>query len=367
MKKERISMTIYNFSAGPAVLPKAVLEIAQSEMLDYKNSGMSVMELSHRSSLFEEIIQAAEGLLRELMAIPDNYKVLFLQGGASLQFTMVPLNLAQGKKALYVNTGSWSKKAISAAKALENVEVEVIASSEDKNHTYIPEMPEMVDQDAAYVHITTNNTIEGTAFAKIPSFGKVPVVADMSSNILANDYKVEDFGVIYAGAQKNIGPAGLTVVIIREDLLNQEAAFAPMLDYALQAKNNSLYNTPPTYSIYIAKLVFEWVKAQGGVAGITEKDQKKAQLLYDAIENSSLFTSPVEKASRSITNIPFVTGDEALDKAFNQGALAEGFENLKGHRSVGGMRASLYNAFPLEGVEALVAFMAKFEKENGGN
>ena len=360
-------MTIYNFSAGPAVLPKAVLEIAQSEMLDYKNSGMSVMELSHRSSLFEEIIQAAESLLRELMAIPDNYKVLFLQGGASLQFSMVPLNLAQGKKALYVSTGSWSKKAISAAKALDNVEVEVIASSEDKNFTYIPELPETVDQNAAYVHITTNNTIEGTAFARIPNFGKVPVVADMSSNILANDYKVEDFGVIYAGAQKNIGPAGLTVVIIRENLLNQEAVFAPMLDYALQAKNNSLYNTPPTYAIYIAKLVFEWVKAQGGVAGVTEKDQQKSQLLYDTIEKSKLFTSPVRKDSRSITNIPFVTGDDALDKAFNQAALAEGFENLKGHRSVGGMRASHYNAFPMEGVEALVAFMAKFEKENGGN
>ncbi|MBM7711198.1 3-phosphoserine/phosphohydroxythreonine transaminase [Enterococcus xiangfangensis] len=359
-------MTIYNFSAGPAVLPKAVLEIAQSEMLDYKNSGMSVMELSHRSSLFDEIIQAAEGLLRELMVIPDNYKVLFLQGGASLQFTMIPLNLAQGKKALYINTGTWSKKAISAAKALDNVEVEVIASSEDKNFSYIPEVPKMVDQNAAYVHITTNNTIEGTAFTKIPSFGKVPVVADMSSNILANDYKVEDFGVIYAGAQKNIGPAGLTVVIIREDLLNQEAVFAPMLDYALQAKNNSLYNTPPTYAIYIAKLVFEWIKTQGGVAGITKKDQQKAQLLYDAIENSNLFKSPVEKTSRSITNIPFVTGDEDLDKAFNQAALAQGFENLKGHRSVGGMRASLYNAFPVEGVEALVAFMAQFEKENGG-
>ncbi|MDT2759105.1 3-phosphoserine/phosphohydroxythreonine transaminase [Enterococcus xiangfangensis] len=359
-------MTIYNFSAGPAVLPKAVLEIAQSEMLDYKNSGMSVMELSHRSSLFDEIIQAAEGLLRELMVIPDNYKVLFLQGGASLQFTMIPLNLAQGKKALYINTGTWSKKAISAAKALDNVEVEVIASSEDKNFSYIPEVPKTVDQNAAYVHITTNNTIEGTAFTKIPSFGKVPVVADMSSNILANDYKVEDFGVIYAGAQKNIGPAGLTVVIIREDLLNQEAVFAPMLDYALQAKNNSLYNTPPTYAIYIAKLVFEWIKTQGGVAGITKKDQQKAQLLYDAIENSNLFKSPVEKTSRSITNIPFVTGDEDLDKAFNQAALAQGFENLKGHRSVGGMRASLYNAFPVEGVEALVAFMAQFEKENGG-
>lgn len=359
-------MTIYNFSAGPAVLPKPVLETAQSELLNYKNSGMSVMELSHRSSLFEEIIQTAEDLLRELMAIPENYRVLFLQGGASLQFTMVPLNLAQGKKALYVNTGSWSKKAISGAKALENVEVEVIASSEDKNFSYIPAMPETVDQTAAYVHITTNNTIEGTAFKQIPQFGKVPVVADMSSNILANEYKVEDFGMIYAGAQKNIGPAGLTVVIIREDLLNQAATVAPMLDYALQAKNRSLYNTPPTYSIYIAKLVFEWLKEQGGVAGITAKDREKAQLLYDAIEQSRMFKSPVEKTSRSITNVPFITGDKKLDKAFNEAALAQGFQNLKGHRSVGGMRASLYNAFPKAGVEALVAFMTEFEEENGG-
>ncbi|MGO3728998.1 MAG: 3-phosphoserine/phosphohydroxythreonine transaminase, partial [Enterococcus viikkiensis] len=272
----------------------------------------------------------------------------------------VPLNLAQGKKVLYVNTGSWSKKAISAAKALENIEVEVIASSEEQNFTSIPELPETVDQKAAYVHITTNNTIEGTAYAKIPSFGDVPVVADMPID-------VSDFGVIYAGAQKNIGPAGLTVVIIREDLLNQEALFAPMLDYALQAKHHSLYNTPPTYAIYIAKLVFEWVKKQGGVAGITAKDREKAQLLYDAIEKSNLFKSPVEKVSRSLTNIPFVTGDETLDNAFNQAALAAGFENLKGHRSVGGMRASLYNAFPVEGVEALIAFMEKFEQENGGN
>lgn len=359
-------MTIYNFSAGPAVLPKSVLEIAQSEMPDYKGSGMSVMELSHRSSLFEAIIQDAEQLLRELMEIPENYKVLFLQGGASLQFSMIPLNLAQEKKALYINTGSWSKKAISAAKALEKVDVEVIASSEDQHFTSIPELPEIVDQQAAYVHITTNNTIEGTAYGKIPSFGEVPVVADMSSNILANDYKVADFGMIYAGAQKNIGPAGLTVVIIREDLLNQAATFAPMLDYTLQSKNNSLYNTPPTYAIYMAKLVFEWVKEQGGVAGITAKDREKAQLLYDAIDQSNLFKSPVAKTSRSLTNIPFVTGDEALDKAFNQAALAAGFENLKGHRSVGGMRASLYNAFPLEGVQALIAFIEKFEQENGG-
>ncbi|MFC4770473.1 3-phosphoserine/phosphohydroxythreonine transaminase [Enterococcus hermanniensis] len=359
-------MTIYNFSAGPAVLPKKVLETAQSELLNYRGSGMSVMELSHRSSLFDEIICSAESLLRELMEIPDNYKVLFLQGGASLQFSMVPLNLAQGKKALYVDTGAWSKKAISVAKAISTLDVEVIASSEDKSYNYIPELPQTVDQAAAYVHITTNNTIEGTAYSTIPNFGKVPVVADMSSNILANDYQVTDFGLIYAGAQKNIGPAGLTVVIIREDLLNQTAIFAPMLDYALQVKSNSMYNTPPTYSIYMAKLVFEWLKDQGGIPSIFEKNKEKAKILYDAIEKSELFKSPVRSDSRSLTNIPFVTGNVELDKAFNQAALAEGFQNLKGHRSVGGMRASLYNAFPLEGVRAFVTFMEKFESEQGG-
>ncbi|MBV7390770.1 3-phosphoserine/phosphohydroxythreonine transaminase [Enterococcus sp. ALS3] len=359
-------MTIYNFSAGPAVLPKPVLETAQSEMLDYKGSGMSVMELSHRSSWFQAIIDDAENLLRDLMKIPENYQVLFLQGGASLQFTKIPLNFAQNKKALYVNTGSWSKKAIQAAEALDNVTVEVIASSEDQNFTYIPEIPANVDQDAAYVHITTNNTIEGTAYQSIPNFGKVPVVADMSSNILANDYNVEDFGVIYAGAQKNIGPAGLTVVIIRDDLLGESDISAPMLDYTLLAKNDSLYNTPPTYAIYVAKLVFEWLQEQGGVAGITAQDQAKSKLLYDAIEASELFKSPVRADSRSLTNIPFVTGNDELDKKFNQEALAYGFENLKGHRSVGGMRASLYNAFPVEGVNELVTFMEKFEAENGG-
>lgn len=360
-------MTIYNFSAGPAVLPKPVLEKAQSEFLDYQGSGMSVMELSHRSSLFEAIIQDAERLLRELMQIPDNYKVLFLQGGASLQFSMVPLNLAQGKKALYVNTGMWSKKAIAAAKALDNVEVEVIASSAEDNFTYIPEITEaMIDQDAAYLHITTNNTIMGTAFAAIPKAGKVPIVADMSSNILANDYHVADFGIIYAGAQKNIGPAGLTVVIIREDLLGLCPVAEPMLDYKLQADNNSLYNTPPTFAIYMAKLVFEWLQDQGGVPGILKADREKAGLLYAAIEKSPLFSSPVAIDSRSITNIPFVTGSPELDKKFNAEALAAGFQNLKGHRSVGGMRASLYNAFPKQGVLDLIAFMEAFEKENGG-
>jgi phosphoserine aminotransferase len=359
-------MTIYNFSAGPAILPKPVLEKAQAELLNYQGSEMSVMEMSHRSSLYDKIIKDAEKLLREIMSIPDNYKVLFLQGGASLQFSMIPLNIAVGKKALYVNTGAWAKKAISAAKAIEGVEVEVIASSEDKNFTYIPTITkDMVDQEAAYVHITTNETIGGIAYQTIPDVGDVPIVADMSSNILANDYKVEDFGIIYAGAQKNIGPSGVTVVIIREDLLNTTPIFSPMLDLAVQASNDSLYNTPPTFAIYMAKLVFEWIQELGGVEGILALDKEKSGLLYDAIDASNLFTSPVNKADRSLTNIPFVTGDEALDKKFNEEALAQGFQNLKGHRSVGGMRASLYNAFPKEGVEALVAFMKKFEEENG--
>lgn len=360
--------TVYNFSAGPAILPKSVLEKAQSELVNYQNSGMSVMELSHRSSLFEAIIQEAEALLRELMNIPDNYKVLFLQGGASLQFTMIPLNLAQNKKALYVNTGSWSKKAISEAKKIDNVEVAVIASSEDKNFTYIPEIKkEDIPQDAAYVHITTNNTIEGTCFYELPDTGEVPLVADMSSNILSINYNVADFGLIYAGAQKNIGPAGLTVVIVREDLIGQADVLSAMLDYDIQAKNDSLYNTPPTFAIYMAKLVFEWIKELGGVAQMEQRNTEKAQLLYDEIEQSALFSSPVDPAFRSINNIPFVTGSDELDKKFNTEAVSEGFENLKGHRSVGGMRASLYNAFPKEGVEALVAFMKKFEAENGGN
>ncbi|MTD40318.1 3-phosphoserine/phosphohydroxythreonine transaminase [Erwinia sp. CPCC 100877] len=359
--------TIYNFSAGPAVLPKSVLEKAQSELVNYENSGMSVLELSHRSSLFEAIIQDAEALLRELMDIPDNYKVLFLQGGASLQFTMVPLNLAQNKKALYVNTGSWSKKAISEAQKIANVTVEVIASSADQNFTYIPEIhKEDIPQDAAYVHITTNNTIEGTTIYNLPDTGDVPLVADMSSNILSVNYNVADFGLIYAGAQKNIGPAGLTVVIVREDLIGQSDILSAMLDYAIQAKNGSMYNTPPTFSIYMAKLVFEWIKEQGGVSQMEKQNKEKAALLYDEIDASPLFSSPVNKKDRSINNIPFVTGDEALDKKFNQEAVAAGFENLKGHRSVGGMRASLYNAFPRAGVNALVDLMKTFEAENGG-
>lgn len=359
-------MTVYNFSAGPAILPKNVLKQAQNEFLDYRGSEMSVMELSHRSSLYDNIIKDAEDLLRDLMGIPNNYKVLFLQGGASLQFSMLPLNLAVGKKALYVNTGTWAKKAISAAKQVPGVNVEVIASSEDKKFTYIPNVTrDMVDQTAAYLHITTNETIGGITYQTLPDAGDVPIVADMSSNILANDYRVEDFGVIYAGAQKNIGAAGLTLVIIREDLLNKEPVFAPMLDYRLQAENDSLYNTPPTYSIYIAKLVFEWVKTLGGQAAMHTQAQAKAELLYDKLDSSDLFASPVSKIDRSLMNIPFITGDAALDKLFIAQAETAGFQNLKGHRSVGGMRASIYNAFPLEGVQALVDFMNDFEVEHG--
>lgn len=359
-------MTVYNFSAGPAILPKKVLNIAQKEFLNYRGCEMSVMELSHRSSLYDDIIKEAEILLRDLMGIPQNYRVLFLQGGASLQFSMLPLNLAVGKKALFINTGSWAEKAISAAKQVSGVEVEVIASSEDKNYTYIPLVSkDMIDQRAAYLHITTNETIGGIAYKHLPDTGEVPLVADMSSNILANDYRVEDFGVIYAGAQKNIGAAGLTIVIIREDLLNKQPVFAPMLDYRVHADNHSLYNTPPTYSIYIAKLVFEWIRELGGQDEMFHQAQVKANLLYNQIDCSSLFTSPISKKDRSLTNIPFQTGDKALDKLFIEQAEVAGFKNLKGHRSVGGMRASVYNAFPFEGVQALVEFMNDFEQEHG--
>lgn len=357
---------IYNFSAGPAVLPKSVLLKAQSELINYRDSGMSVMELSHRSSLFEEIIQEAESLLRELMAIPDNYRVLFLQGGASLQFTMVPLNLAKDQKIGYINTGTWSEKAISEAKKISGLDVQVLASSQDDNYAHIPDLNLEIPQDLAYLHLTTNNTIEGTSIYDLPKAGKVPLVADMSSNILSTNYQVADFGLIYAGAQKNIGPAGLTVVIVREDLLGKQTVPSAMLDYAVQAKANSLYNTPPTYAIYIAKLVFEWIKELGGVAAMESRNQEKAQILYDYLEESNLFSSPVAVADRSLNNIPFITGQPELDKQFVTEAEAAGFENLKGHRLVGGMRASLYNAFPIEGVHALIDFMTKFEQLHGG-
>ncbi|MGL5043046.1 MAG: 3-phosphoserine/phosphohydroxythreonine transaminase [Culicoidibacterales bacterium] len=357
---------VYNFSAGPAVLPKTVLEKAQSELLSFNGSGMSVMELSHRSSWFEGIIADAEALLRELMDIPDNYKVLFLQGGASQQFAMIPLNLQQTKKVAYIDTGVWSAKAIEEVEKMAGFEVLTIASGKQSNFTALPEIV-AIPQDVDYVHITTNNTIEGTCFFTVPQTGSVPLVADMSSNILSSNYNVADFGVIYAGAQKNLGPAGVTVVIIREDLLERKISGVPtMFDYRVHAKNASLYNTPPTFAIYVMKLVLEWVKQLGGVSAIEVLNRTKANKLYDYLDQSTIFSSPVVPKDRSLTNIPFITGDEALDKAFLAEAKAQGFENLKGHRLVGGMRASIYNAFPVEGVEALIAFMQKFAVENGG-
>ena len=356
---------IYNYSAGPSMLPLAVLEKAQKEMVNYANSGMSVMEISHRSGLFTEIITQAEQLLRKLMNIPENYKVLFLQGGASQQFAMVPLNLlTKSGKADYINTGSWSKKAIKEAKKYG--EISVIASSEDANYSYIPAFdPNMIDPEADYIHITTNNTIEGTAYSEIPDTGGIPLVADMSSNILSVEMDVSKFGLIYAGAQKNIGPAGLTVVIIREDLIGNAKDICPtMLDYKTHSENDSLYNTPPTYGIYMAKLVFEWLDELGGLKEMERINREKAGILYDFLEESSMFTSPVQKESRSIMNIPFISPSDELDAEFVKKAKSAGLETLKGHRSVGGMRASIYNGMPVEGVKALVQFMKEFENEH---
>ena len=356
---------IYNYSAGPSMLPLAVLEKAQKEMVNYANSGMSVMEISHRSGLFTEIITQAEQLLRKLMNIPENYKVLFLQGGASQQFAMVPLNLlTKSGKADYINTGSWSKKAIKEAKKYG--EISVIASSEDANYSYIPAFdPNMIDREADYIHITTNNTIEGTAYSEIPDTGGIPLVADMSSNILSVEMDVSKFGLIYAGAQKNIGPAGLTVVIIREDLIGNAKETCPtMLDYKTHSENDSLYNTPPTYGIYMAKLVFEWLDELGGLKEMERINREKARILYDFLEESSMFSSPVQKESRSIMNIPFISPSDELDAEFVKKAKSAGLETLKGHRSVGGMRASIYNGMPVEGVKALVQFMKEFENEH---
>lgn len=357
--------TVYNFSAGPAVLPKAVLEQAQAELLNYNGTEMSVMELSHRSSSFVDIIERAEQQLRDLMHIPDNYKVLFLQGGATQQFTMVPANLAKGQKTQYVNTGSWATKAIKAAENLDDVSVDVIASSKEKGFTAVPAITaEAVDSEAAYLHITTNETIGGVTFHDIPAFEGVTLVADMSSNILANDYKVEDFGLIYAGAQKNLGPSGVTIVIVREDLLKEDKSLPDFFSYATQADKGSMINTPPTFAIYMVGLVLEWVAAQGGQEAMYANAKERANLLYDYIDQSDLFVNHVKVENRSLTNIPFLTNDPELDKKFIAEADAAGFKQLKGHRSVGGMRASLYNAFPLEGVKALVAFMKAFEEEN---
>lgn len=357
---------VVNFSAGPSVLPEKVLKIASSEMLDYNNSGQSVMEMSHRSKVYEEIIKQCETSLREVMNIPDNYKVLFLQGGASSQFAMVPLNIMnKNKKADFVITGQWAKKAYSEAKKFGAVNE--IASSADKTFSYIPELDKnKFDKDADYFHICLNNTIYGTRFTELPETGDVPLIADVSSCILSEPIDVSKFGILYAGAQKNMGPAGLTVVIIREDLIGNAMDITPtMFDYKTHSENDSMYNTPPTYAIYICKLVLDWIKNDiGGLEKMKELNEKKANLLYDFLDNSKMFSATVVKKDRSLMNIPFVTGDEELDKKFVKEATAKGFVNLKGHRSVGGMRASIYNAMPIEGVQALVDFMSEFEQAN---
>jgi phosphoserine aminotransferase len=357
-------MKVYNFSAGPACLPEAVLKRAQEELVFYGQSGMSVMEMSHRSADYEAIINQAEKDLRDLMAIPDNYRVLFLQGGASMQFSMVPINLmATYKRAYYLKTGAFAKKAIAEAKKVGEVIVPV--SSEDKTFSYIPETTrDMFEQKADYVHITSNNTIYGTRFTKLPDTNGLPIVSDMSSCILSEKINVSDYGLIYAGAQKNIGPAGVTVVIVRDDLIgNAPENTSSMLDYKTMADNDSMYNTPPTYGIYIAGLVFDHLKKEGGVQAMQKRNVEKAAVLYDYIDSSSLFKATAEKKDRSLMNVTFVTGDAEMDKKFVSEAKAQGIVNIKGHRSVGGMRASIYNAMPKEGVETLVDFMKEFEKK----
>lgn len=359
---------VYNFSAGPSMLPQAVLEKAASEMLDYQGSGQSVMEMSHRSKTYQAIIDEAEALLREVLNIPDNYKVLFLQGGGSTQFAMIPLNLKKNGKADYVITGQWAKKA--AAEAKKFLDVNVVASSADTTFTYIPKLdPATFSKDADYFYICLNNTIYGTHYSpeQLPDTGDIPLVTDASSCILSEPMDVSKFGLIFAGAQKNMGPAGVTVVIIREDLIQEVPENVPtMLTYKIHADNGSMYNTPPCYSIYMVKLVLEWLKNDiGGVEKMHEINKAKAAKLYDFLDNSKLFKGTVEKDSRSLMNVPFVTGDKDLDAKFVAEAAKAGLVNLKGHRTVGGMRASIYNAMPMEGVDALIDFMKKFEAENG--
>lgn len=356
---------VYNFSAGPAALPTEVLEQAQAEMLDWHGSGMSVMEMSHRGKDYMSIAAKAEADLRELMSIPENYKVLFLQGGASSQFAMVPINLLNGKKSAdYLLTGQWSKKAVAEAKRYGDVNL--VADTSDSHFTTVPDEADLkFDPDAAYVHYTPNETIVGVEFPYIPDTGDVPLVADMSSTILSRHIDVSKFGVIYAGAQKNIGPAGLTIVIIREDLIgNANPAMPIMLDYKTHADNDSMYNTPPTYSWYLAGLVFARVLKLGGMSAVEEVNKRKAEKLYKAIDDSAFYSNPVDVSCRSWMNVPFILANADLDAAFIEQAAAKGLMTLKGHRSVGGMRASIYNAMPEEGVDALIAFMQEFERAN---
>ncbi len=357
---------VYNFSAGPSMLPEAVLTKAAAEMLDYEGSGQSVMEMSHRSKVYDAIIKDAEKLLREVMQIPDNYKVLFLQGGASSQFAMVPMNLmTKNKKADYVLTGQWATKAYK--EAARYGDAVAAASSKDKTFSYIPKLDKsMFRPDADYVHICMNNTIYGTVYHELPDTGDIPLVADISSCILSKPIDVSKFALLYAGAQKNMAPAGLTVVIVREDFIGNAMDITPtMFNYQTHADNGSMFNTPPCYTIYIAKLVLEWIKNEiGGLEKMQEINEKKAAMLYDFLDNSKMFKGTVVPEDRSLMNVPFVTGNEELDAKFVKEATAAGFVNLKGHRTVGGMRASIYNAMPVEGVEKLVAFMKDFEEKN---
>lgn len=356
---------VYNFSAGPAVLPEEVLKEAAEEMLDYNGSGMSVMEMSHRSKVFDEIIQTAEADLRELLKIPDNYKVLFLQGGASQQFAMIPMNLMKNRVADYIVTGQWAKKAWQEAQKYGTANK--IASSEDKTFSYIPDCSDLpISPDADYVYICENNTIYGTKYKTLPNTKGKILVSDVSSCFLSEPMDIEKYGIVYGGVQKNVGPAGLVIAIIREDLITEDVlpGTPTMLTYKTHADANSLYNTPNCYGIYICGKVFKWLKKQGGLEAMKERNEKKAKVLYDYLDSSKLFKGTVEPASRSLMNVPFVTGDKELDAKFVKEAEAAGLVNLKGHRTVGGMRASIYNAMPVEGVEALVEFMKKFEKEN---
>ena len=356
-------MRVFNFAAGPSTLPLPVLEQAQKELLDFNGTGMSITEMSHRSKPFMAVNDEANSLLRELMNIPDDYAVLFVQGGASQQFAAVPLNLMTNGKADYIVTGNFAGKA--QEEAAKFGEAKIVASSKDKNFTYIPDLDKIeFSSDASYVHITSNNTIFGTRYTSLPKTN-APIVSDMSSCILSEEVNVSDYGLIYAGAQKNIAPAGVTIVIVRKDLLGKQSSACPtMLNYAVQAKNDSLYNTPPCFSIYVSMLVFRWLKAFGGVKAMNEQNVYKAGLLYDFIDNSSLFKNYVQVKDRSIMNVPFVTGSEELDAKFVKEATANGLASLKGHKLVGGMRASIYNAMPVEGVKALIEFMKKFELEN---
>ena len=357
---------VYNFSAGPAVLPEEVLKEAAAEMLDYQGTGMSVMEMSHRSKAYQRIIDEAEADLRELMNIPENYKVLFLQGGAHLQFAMVPMNLMKNKVADYIITGQWAKRAWKEAQKFGKANA--IASSEDATFSYIPDCADLpISEDADYVYICENNTIYGTKFKTLPNTKGKVLVSDVSSCFLSEPMDVSKYGIIYGGVQKNIGPAGVVIAIIREDLITDDVlpGTPTMLQYKTHADNGSMYNTPPAYGIYICGKVFKWLKKQGGLAVMKERNEAKAKILYDFLDRSELFKGTVRKEDRSLMNVPFVTGDKDLDAKFIKEAEAAGFTNLKGHRSVGGMRASIYNAMPIEGVEKLVAFMEEFEKNNG--